>query len=184
MNISQILSSDLLFINIQTESNHPIFFYKGSINDLIIAKMKNLIDTQVNTTHRLHYKLRAVLLELAQNIMSYSSEYNYLDTQERVGLLALDELEDVFIFHTCNLVETQGVEALRRHAENINTRDLQGLADLKLEFVKDNLMQKTKRTGIGLIQVAILSENGFQLKIDPINNQYAYLTLIIKIFKR
>ncbi|OJJ17857.1 hypothetical protein BKI52_28780 [marine bacterium AO1-C] len=184
MKISQMLSSDLMFTNINTQPDkHPIFFYKGGINNDVVAKMKNLIDTKLKTTHQIHYKTRSILLELAQNIMSYSVEYNALDGEERVGLLALDETKDTFVFLTGNLINTQNQATLLAHAADINARDQKGLADLKLSLIKDNLMQKTKRAGIGLVQVAILSENGYQLKIKSINAQYAYLTIAVTIFK-
>lgn len=162
---------------------NPVFFYKGGITHLTIAKMKNKIDSAVKQSHQLHYKVKSIFLELAQNVLSYSKEYNSLDTEERIGLIALDERDQAFIVITRNLISPDNVQALTQHFQLINSLDKAGLFDLKGQIIKENLAEKVSRARVGLIQTAILSENGIQTQFDIVDNQLVYLTVAVKISK-
>ncbi|OJJ17855.1 hypothetical protein BKI52_28770 [marine bacterium AO1-C] len=183
MEIKLIDTEQLLEYGSEDTFTQPVFFFKGNITHLTIAKMKNMIDKKVKQNHQLHHKVKGIFLELAQNVMSYSVEYNDLDGEERVGLLVLDETEDAFIIITRNSILQEQVDTLSKQFQKINSLDEEALFALKAQITKENLTKKTKRAGIGLVQVAILSKHEILTQLQVIDKQLAYLTIAVRVSK-
>jgi hypothetical protein len=152
----------------------PIITYKGSITHELIAKIKGYIQLTFKDT-KTHYKLLAIFIELAQNVIVYSEEQNTFIGNESVGTIIIDERDDCYLLMTGNTVNNSSVEGLLERCEYINSLDRDGLRKFKRELRKKNSDQTNKRAGIGLVQMALLSGQGLQVMAERINDDFTYL---------
>ncbi|WP_299452146.1 SiaB family protein kinase [uncultured Microscilla sp.] len=160
----------------------PIITYKGPITHELIAKIKGYIQRTFKKT-KAHYKLLAIFIELAQNVIVYSEEQNTFIGNESVGTLIIDERDDCYLLITGNTVSNSSVETLLERCEYINSLDRDGLRKFKRDLRKKDKDQKNKRAGIGLVQMALLSGHGLQVIAERINDEFTYLGFCVKVMK-
>jgi len=160
----------------------PIITYKGPITHELIAKIKGHIQEVFKNT-KVHYKLLAIFIELAQNVIVYSEEQNLFLDNESVGTIIIDERDDCYLLITGNTVNNDAVEALLERCEYINSLDRKGLREFKRKLRRKDTDQKNKRAGIGLVQMALLSGQGLQVMAERINDGFTYLGFCVKVLK-
>ena len=164
----------------QVES--PLIMYKGGFTYELIAKARNFIRSTF-TKSNLQYKLQSVFIELAQNILLYSEEYNVFKDKESVGTIVLDEREEAYMVITGNVMKNRAVEGLVNHCEHINSLDKTGLFHFKAELSEKEPGLESKGGGLGLLQIALLSGNELQMVTERIDDEYTYLGFCAKICK-
>lgn len=164
----------------QVES--PLIMYKGGVTYELIAKARNFIRTTFSKSN-LQYKLQSIFIELAQNILLYSEEYNIFKDRESVGTIVLDEREETYRLITGNVMRNKAVEGLVSHCEHINSLDKTGLFHFKAELSERETAPESKGGGLGLLQIALLSGNELQMVTERIDDDYTYLGFCATIYK-
>ncbi len=160
-----------------------LFNYTGPINiDMLVVignNIKKLTYHLKNTSRRL-YK---IYIELAQNVAAYSAESLLIDNQKiGVGTIILEEQQKYYTFTTRNRVLKHDAVTLMQRCAVINSLDLKGLRHLKRE--KRLHSDKLKLSAhIGLIHAALLSGNPIYFKVFPLDKEYSYFTIKVKIDK-
>ena len=83
---------------------------------------------------------------------------------------------------TGNLIKNENIGPVIDKCELINTLDKEGLRKLKREQLKQH---DSTRTGadIGLIQLAITSDNPLDIEINQIDKKCSFFTIRVKINK-
>lgn len=160
----------------------PVITYKGPITHELIAKIKGYIQKSFKNS-KVHYKLLAIFIELAQNVIVYSEEQNVFLNNESVGTIIIDERDDCYLLITGNTINNAAVETLLERCEYINSLDRSGLRKFKRSLRKKDNNQKNKRAGIGLVQMALLSGQGLQVMAERINDEFTYLGFCVKVMK-
>ena len=127
-------------------------------------------------------KVFKVFIELAQNIAQYSAEKNIIGDfiGAGVGSLVIVEYPDYFQIVTGNVIKNESLGPVIDKCELINTLDKEGLRKLKRRHLKQN---DANRSGadIGLIQLAITSDNPLDIEVRPIDKQFSFFTIRVKI---
>ena len=161
-----------------------IVSYKGPFDKNAMNLIGNYIRGIISLNPKASKKVFKVFIELAQNIAQYSAEKNLIGDYigAGVGSLVIVEYPDFFQLVTGNLIENDSLGPVIDKCELINTLDKEGLRKLKREQLKHN---DTSRTGadIGLIQLAITSDNPLDIEVRPIDKQLSFFTIRVKINK-
>ena len=127
-------------------------------------------------------KVFKVFIELAQNIAQYSAEKNIIGDYigAGVGSLVIVEYPDYFQIVTGNVIKNENLGPVIDKCELINTLDKEGLRKLKRKQLKQN---DATRSGadIGLIQLAITSDNPLDIEVRPIDKKFSFFTIRVKI---
>lgn len=178
------MSEKINFFAYQSDyySEHEILLsYKGPVTDIILAEISLEIQKKIKENPRIFRKLHAIFIELAQNILYYSNEYNHFRKQERVGCIIIARSEDYYHLETGNLANTISIKLLRERCKVINDMDAKSLRMYKRHMRKLSLMAGARGAGIGLIQSALLSENPLEMRSRKIDDDYTFFTLSVKI---
>lgn len=165
------------------QSENPLLSYKGPIDYETIADINHKIETKLPKSNPIGYKVFSIILELNQNLMNYSDELNYFNNMNSpVGRIDLIEkkhhLEYLILSH--NLVSNEKLVFLEDKIKKIANLDVQTLRKYKIKQRRE-ADSFNKRAGIGLTQIAILSENSLSYEIKKMNESYSLFTLKIKI---
>ena len=166
-------------------SRHDVIVsYKGPFDKNAMGLIGNYIRGIISMNPRASKKVFKVFIELAQNIAHYSAEKNIIGDYigAGVGSLVIVDFSDYYLLVTGNLITNENIGRVIDKCELINTLDKEGLRKLKREQLKQNV---SKRTGadIGLIQLAITSDNPLDIEVKPIDKKCSFFTIRVKINK-
>jgi hypothetical protein len=158
--------------------------YKGPFDKDAMAMIGNYIRGLISMNPRASKKVFKVFIELAQNIAQYSAEKNIIGefVGAGVGSLVIVDYKDYYQVVTGNVIKNDNLGPVIDKCELVNTLDKEGLRKLKREQLKQT---DENRTGadIGLIQLAITSDNPLDIEVKPIDKKCSFFTIRVKINK-
>jgi hypothetical protein len=159
--------------------------YKGPVNKHVLSIMSSYIKDLLSYHEKISKKIFKIFVELAQNISIYSEERNKYgrNTEESgVGTIVIIETAKSFHLITGNLLKTSEVEGLRNKCEHINKLDVKELRSYKRSRLE---LPDSEKGGanVGLIHVAITSENPLDYEISKIDENISFFTLSVKVDK-
>ncbi|MDX2301824.1 MAG: SiaB family protein kinase [Microscillaceae bacterium] len=159
-----------------------VLSYKGPVTDGLIADMGQDVRNLFAHEKQIKRKIFAIFIELAQNILYYSAEKSkYQDKQDSLGTLLITQTPEYYLLSCGNLIENIDAPSLLDRCCKINSLTREDLRSYKREERSLPRSQKSRGAGIGLIQVALLSENRLGASFIEVSDQFTYFTLSIKI---
>jgi len=165
-------------------NSNILLSYLGPFDKHILSGIGNYIKFIVSKNPTASKKIFKIFIELAQNIAYYSSERNTLSQESDIGIgtVVIEELVDYYLFATGNMVSKGDVEELVEKCDYINTLDRESLRQYKRE--QRNLPPGSKGCAhIGLITVALTSENPLEMQIKEMDEFNAFISIMVKIEK-
>ena len=164
--------------------DRTLISYRGPFYIELISVFGNNIRNRPDSYNNARKKLFKIFIELSQNVSNYSEDFHMVNNVQRIGVgeLHINESETQYYFSTKNQVKKKDAEILAERCELINSSDTNRLRQLKREQ-RINSPGEKFGARIGLIQAVMLSKNTLDYKIDTINNNFSYFTLIVKIDK-
>jgi len=166
-------------------SKHDIVIsYKGPFDKNAMSLIGNYIRGIFSKDQRASKKVFKVFIELAQNIAQYSAEKNIIGDYigSGVGSLVMVEFEDYYLLVTGNLIKADSLGPVIDKCELINALDKEGLRKLKREQLRQTDHSR-QGADIGLIQLAITSDNPLEFEVKPIDKENSFFTIKVKINK-
>lgn len=160
-----------------------VLYYHGPFNNGIISKMANNLKSKLNCPKHLAWKVFSVFVELVQNIYFHAVEYNIALSHEPVGVIFIEESDDYFEITAANLTEIEKIEKIREKCELINQMDLTALRAYKNELLLKSSEKSDKGGNIGLVQIAILSQEKVDFQIKSLNAEQSFFSLSALIKK-
>ncbi|MDX2303536.1 MAG: SiaB family protein kinase [Microscillaceae bacterium] len=167
-----------------TRRDDVMISYKGPVTDIILSEISRDIRNKLADNPKISKKLFSVFIELAQNILYYSSEEIFFaDKRDRVGTILITQAEDHFTFGCGNMVENKYINDLVESCNKINSLDREELREYKRETRSSPKKDRSKGAGIGLIQVALTSGNPLQVEAHSIDDKYSFFSISVIIDK-
>jgi hypothetical protein len=167
----------------EIHDNHVIIAYQGIFDNSVLTILAQNIENNVDTDERLKKKLFKIFLEMAQNVSLYSEERKMVGTSDMgEGIFIIKEYDDHFTIATGNLSPTAYAEMVIEHIDKINAMNREQLREYKRE--RRALPHGAKGgANIGLIQIALTSENKINCRIGENHGQNVFLALATRINK-
>jgi hypothetical protein len=164
--------------------NNVHISYTGAFDGQILSVIAKNIEYSLSQDPIINKKMFKVFLELAQNISYYSAEQKETDKGEKsgVGTIVIQEFNNHYVFATGNIVKKSDTEKIEFKCTKINSLSRDDLRKFKREQRK---LPAGERGGgnIGLIQVALTSENPIDYKVIPIDESTAFYIVATKVDK-
>jgi len=157
--------------------------YKGPFEKYIFAFLREYIEAAAGEGTNAGKKLLKIFIELAQNVSYYSAETgSFIDNQTvGAGIILIDEHDTFFNIVTGNRVKNEWTAMLLKKCKKINELDHEGLRQFKRHMRR---LPTTHGGGnIGLIQMALTSDNPLEFNIIPINQEVSYFTVAVRVDK-
>jgi len=165
------------------DQNVPIS-YKGPIDEKILQAIGAHIESILSGHPKAGKKIFKIFIELAQNISYYSAEKSIYKESKEIGsgMILIGETEESYTFVTGNLVKNEDIFSIIDKSEIINSLDREELREYKREQRK---LPHGPKGGahIGLIQVALTSDNPLDIEVTPIDDDHSFFSIAVKIDK-
>ncbi len=163
--------------------------YTGPFDSDILSIIASSIQNSLSGNPVVDMKIFKIFIELCQNISYYSLEQEEPDIASGekhgtgIGTIAIQEYNDHFIFATGNVTNHELISSVVEKCDKINALDREQLREYRREQRK--LGPGVRGGGnIGLIQVALTSENKIDYKLIPVAGGNLFYTIGIKINKK
>lgn len=162
-----------------------LFLYSGPIKLELLTEMMNEVRTLFQQNALLQFKVFSIMVELGQNMLSYSEEMNLEGNKDRFGTIRITETDKFYNLITGNLVSINNGRELLKKCELINTMNMQDLRKYKRKLRLASAENKlSNRGGIGLVQVALISENPLTIMHEEVDENYTFFLICTKIAKQ
>ncbi|MEN7546592.1 SiaB family protein kinase [Rapidithrix thailandica] len=167
-----------------TNRSSVVISYKGPITDVLMAEISRDIRDKFSDNPRVSRKVFSVFMELAQNMLFYSSEKVFFaNRKDSVGTLLLTDSDNAYKFSCGNLVKNEYVDELLSNCAIINSLDKEELRKYKREQRNKPQGERSKGAGIGLIHVALLTGQPLDIEVREVDNDYSFFSLTVTITK-
>ena len=173
-----------MFDHFVIQDKQILISYKGPVTPVIMAEISRDIQDKLADNPRASRKVFSVFMELAQNILYYSSEkIQYAGRIDSVGMLQIMEADEYYIFSCGNTINREHVDQLIDSCNTINSLDKEELRKLKRHQRRQPANGISRGAGIGLVQVAILSGNPLEIHAQDLDEDHSIFTLSVNINK-
>lgn len=131
----------------------------------------------------LRRKVFSILVESLENVAKYSPGREH---EEEFGMpVAMIRLSGhVYLITTGNLIKNEQVAPLKDKLDLINRHDKAGIKELFREALIGQSLDTDSTGNMGLIEMARKSGNKLDYQFDPVNEQYSYYMLTVKVEER
>ncbi len=155
-----------------------IVAYRGTFDKSVLAVIARNIESNVDDT-KIAKQFFKIFIELAQNISFYSAEQSK-GKHSGIGMLVIKQYDNHYNFATGNLIFKNTVNKVVEKCERINNLDRDGLRQYKREML-GKPDGEFGGANIGLIHVALISNNIVDYNIRKMDDNVSFLTLGVKI---
>jgi hypothetical protein len=157
--------------------------YKGPLTDVLLSEFSHDIRVKLQEEEpKVGKKVFAIFMELAQNVLFYSKEFNMFGAnRDRVGTLVIVNNGDYYQLMTGNLVYKHIVPELMEKCEKINSLDREALREYKRELRNAPKSEESKGAGIGLVQAALTSGSQIEMRVKEYANEFAFYVIVVNV---
>lgn len=174
---------DLLNIYKLMKEKNIVFSFKGALSQEILVEMGNQLKSHLGLSNKLK-KIFSVFIELAQNIMHYSDEREFIAGSEKgVGIVLFTETDEYFKVISGNLVENSKVDFLKNRLEYLKSLPNNELKNLYSEQIRNRRESNSKGAGLGFIEICRKSDSNIDYKFYPFNENLYFFSLVVIISK-
>jgi len=165
-------------------NSKTLLTYRGPFYIELISVFGSNVRNYTSAYGNANKKLFRIFIELSQNVSNYSEDFHLINNESRIGVgeLNLVEFDNHFKFTTKNLVKKSDSKILINRCDLINSSSLMELRQLKREQ-RINSPGEKFGARIGLIQAVMLSQNKLEYNYEEVDDNFAYLSLTVKIDK-
>ena len=159
--------------------------YKGPITDVLIADTGQNIRTIFSNETVLCRKIFAIFMELAVNVFHYADAKITIDEENSasIGEFHIENTENELLITCKNKLLNKHIDELKEHCLIINSFDRDQLRKYKRDRRGGPRGNRSKGAGIGLIQVALTSDNKLDIEFSSLDNTFSFFKVTATIIK-
>ncbi len=162
-----------------------ILEYKGEIVfdtiDWLLNRLKNLPAYQ-NIGKSVQKKVYSVFVECVDNLYKHRiTDPLSINDEKILPYIILTREDDKYIISTGNVVTNDSIKELSDNLKEINQHDRIGLKSSYAEIVNKDIISDEDGAGLGLITIALKTENKIKYEFKSIDDKYSYFKMDISI---
>jgi len=168
----------------QMNAQRVIIYYKGPFEDVILNNISKYLKSKFSATPRVGGKVFSIFMEMAENIARYSAEHNYFEDEgegKGVGTIIIYHHDDGVSIKTGNLISNNDLDDVIQRCQQINQLSWGELRSLRKEVRSKPREDEDKGADIGLIQIALKSENPLIVETQKIDEEFTYFILATEV---
>jgi len=167
------------------ENKEPIIDFKGSISFETMESLLNQLKSawQFNALRKpVRKRVYGTVVESIDNIFKYSTPYKGIkQLSPRPPRIQVKEQEGKFIVSAGNLIQSDQVDDLSYKLDRVNEMDDAALKRLYEEVINREATDEDRGAGLGLITMAMRTDENIRYQFDPAGPAYSYFTMHITI---
>ncbi len=167
-------------------ASETIIEFKGHLTFSTIGRLLTLLKHKMvekGIKLRIYKRILSVMIEALENVYKYTDYYtdNQYILKNHVPTFKIEKVEQKYIIKTTNPIKKTDIPKLREKIELINTRSPDELRLLYRQTIMNGKFTDTGGAGLGLIEMAKITNHPLGFEFEPINNEFSLYTLIITL---
>lgn len=126
-------------------------------------------------------KVYAAMVESLENVYKHQDiiegNSNFLP---RFSLVIVDDYIQICASNPISNIKMSGIS---ERIEKVNHLDRLGLKDFYREIILHGSVSDKGGAGLGIVNIAKVTENKIEYRFDPIDDQYSYFTINVKVLQ-
>ena len=167
------------------ENRNAIIDFEGTISFETMEKLLNQLKSasQFNALRKpVRKRVYGTVVESIDNIFKYATPFkNKVTVLDRPPQILVKELDGKFIVSAGNLIRNTQVEDLKYKLNRINMLDDAALKSLYEEVINKEAKEEDRGAGLGLITMAMRTDEHIRYQFDPAGPGHTYFTMHITI---
>ncbi len=167
------------------EKDGIIFSFSGPMSHEIIEGIGSAIRVKIGEgeqgDRRAALKVFAIFVEQVENVINYSVEKDYIDSQLSFGIVVIGKKDGHFFISGGNRIDMNKKEKLDANLSKLIGMDKDELKAYYKERRRADKDDDSKGAGIGFIEMARKSSKPIEYSFVDIDSQYAFFTIKISI---
>ena len=146
------------------------------LNELKSAKQFNVLRKAVRK------RVYGTVVESIDNIFKYAAiVQGKVKVLQRLPMIMVKENEGEFVVSAGNLVQNEQIDDLRFKLNRVNQMDDEALKSLYEEVINKEASEEDRGAGLGLITMALRTNENIRFTFDPAGPVHSYFTMHITI---
>ena len=165
-----------------------ILYFKGKLDYDVIGELIHNLKLKMKTRavrFGLYKRILTLMIELLENIIRYDE--NYLDNdfilQNYPPEFQIYLEKGYYIVESANAILKKDADTLTSKIEDLNKLDKKGIKALYKETITNGKFSAKGGAGLGMIEMAKISDQRFEYSFSEVDSDYAYFLLRIAIKK-
>jgi hypothetical protein len=129
----------------------------------------------------IYKRILGVMIESLENIYKYSDQYqeNQMIDKNYLPTFRLERVNQNYIIKTTSPIKNTDIARLKEKIEIVNSKSAEELKALYRQTITNGHFTAKGGAGLGLIEMAKITNNALGYRFEPINDEYSvyHLTL-------
>lgn len=133
-------------------------------------------------------KLFNIIVECLDNIQKHTDALNsQIALHSRIkqsvdhSFFSFDFNDEYYVIKTKNVIQNEFIDNLKIKVDRINQLDKEGLKKHYEQVILEGEISSKGGAGLGLIDIALKSNNKLEYKFEAIDDQYSFFILQVKV---
>jgi hypothetical protein len=129
----------------------------------------------------IYKRILGVMIESLENIYKYSDQYheNQMIDKNYLPTFKLERTQLVYIIRTSSPIKNSDIPRLKEKIELVNSKSEEELKTLYRQTITNGHFTSKGGAGLGLIEMAKITNNTLGYRFEPINNEFSIYHLIL-----
>ena len=162
-----------------------IFSFSGPMSHEIIEGIGSAIRVKIGEGEdgdkKAALTVFAIFVEQVENVINYSVEKDYEDSQLSFGIVVIGKKEDHFFISGGNKIKSEKVKQLESNLSKLISMNKDELKVYYKEKRRAAKQDDSKGAGIGFIEMARKSTKPIEYSFEKIDTEYSFFTIKISI---
>jgi Family of unknown function (DUF6272) len=163
---------------LQSQDKGIALSFKGPLSQENLVALSDALRNSVGFEGK-SKKAFGIFIEMTQNVKNYSAETILLpDGQEvGVGMVAVQDEPGLYILSVGNKMFTENVTAMTERCQRIKSMTYEELRAYHRARMREGPPPGSKGAGLGLIDIAMKSDQEVEFTCLPIDEQFSFFTI-------
>lgn len=165
--------------HIQACDSNLIAIHKGNFSPIVIDPVLSVVEKNItNKTINIQKLAYHLILEALQNVSLHSLELNH----EKEAIFMISKKNGNYYISTGNYLKVAKAESLKTQLSSLKKMDKKQLKILYDEIIHKKSVSRTKnKIGLGLIDIALESNNQFDYKFIDVTDNVAFYIFKVEV---
>jgi hypothetical protein len=167
------------------EKGNIMLSFKGEVTSDLLTSILQIMESKMETLEeppKIKKKVYNILVECLQNLYHHLDDDDFKTRiNEKSALFMIRKLDGEYSIMTGNFIAAENVEIMKGRLDRINEMDKDELKVYYKEVLNNGEMSAKGGGGLGMIDIARKSGKKLEYNFDPIDNEYSFFSLNIKV---
>ena len=167
------------------EKGNIMLSFKGEVTSDLLTSILQIMESKMETLEeppKIKKKVYNILVECLQNLYHHLDDDDFkTKINEKSALFMIRKVDGEYSIMTGNFIACENVEMMKGRLDAINGMDMDELKVYYKEVLNNGEMSAKGGGGLGMIDIARKSGKKLEYKFDPIDDNYSFFSLNIKV---